>query len=520
MDFKFKASDIVKHSANHVMAAAVKRLFPNVKIGVGPVTPKGFYYDFHLERDLVPEDLELIEKNINQIIQENLQFKRIMLPKNESYNMLLQIGQIFKAELVQAIPDEQISFYKLGDEFIDLCRGPHVKSTSQIGIIKLTDIEYVHWNEDETRPRMSRVHGVVFQNIVEFNEYKEATEKQERRNFVKFSRNNNLGYVKDKEFFLNSRGNRIINNISDFILEELNQNNLEVFKAVNATSPEEASFFFNENLKTNTSSYKSIPRRIYTEIEFTENVSKINAKNLGFIIKTYTRTQNALMNIGDLLEKVTDVVSYITKEDYHLEIRCSDLDNTYVKSISTILQKKIVSHNKILTKNVGENIEISFQSTDSIGKNWNLGKIVLEARDENLVVMNEDGKNEELNQFYLFFNLTKIFSYLIEEFELNIPFAFKHNQITIIPHSTNEYDSANDLKNKLESLNLSVYLDRRSRSFKSKIKASEEANSGFIIIIGKKEELNNAVSIRHKGVESGLINSDSIFEYVQEHKDK
>src|SRR5260221_5402666 len=157
-------SDQQKHSAAHVLALAVSRIYGNVKIGVGPVTKDGFYYDLDVSQDIKQIDLKKIEEEINNILQQNLKFQQIILPREEAINMLLQRGQIYKAELVKAIPDQEISFFKIGDEFIDLCRGPHVYSTNQIGLIILTGIENTHWNEDPTRPIMIRISGKVFNN--------------------------------------------------------------------------------------------------------------------------------------------------------------------------------------------------------------------------------------------------------------------------------------------------------------------------------------------------------------------
>jgi len=520
INFNFKASDVAKHSAAHVLATAVKRIFPNVRIGVGPVTKNGFYYDFETDRELTEDDLPLIEKNINQILQENLPFTRLLLTRNEGYNLLLQIGQIYKAELIKSIPDEQVSFYKVGDEFIDLCRGPHVKSTNQIGIIKLMGLEASNWKDDGNRPPMQRIHGVVFQNIVEYNEFTEAIKSRETRDFIKISQKNNLGFLDNKKnFYFTEKGYVIINNIEALISKEMLFMDFKQVENTQFESTESVSKLLDKAFKNINRSYKSLPF-VYglentSKVHVDENIQMLD-KNL--IFKAYLDPMNGNMFIGDFIEKLLYINKFFAKDDINVEIRCSNLENSIVKIVSNLLQKKIISHNKILSSSVGHKIILDFKTTDSVGKTWSLCSMTIYLDSSKTRFYTSKNYTEIALAFMVAFPINSIFGYLIEENDINIPFELKLYQITCIPKSNKQYNFALKIASSFRKYGFNIYCDLRSESFKSKIRDAERNKSEFIFILGKKEELNNAVSVRHNQLEVGLVSMDNILNFISENK--
>lgn len=519
-DFNFKASDVAKHSAAHVLATAVKRIFPSARIGIGPVTKSGFYYDFETEREITEDDLPLIEKNIQQILQENLTFQKVMLSKQEAENLLLQIGQIYKAELVKTIPDSQLSFYKLGDEFIDLCRGPHVKSTNQIGIIKLVGIEESHWNDDPSRPKMTRINGVVFQNIVEFNEFEEAIKSTEARDFVKVSEKYNLMFRHLKnELYYADRGAKIVENIRKKIEKEfadLLPNNLYFGQQVEF---ETLSKLIDKNFGARNHSYKEFPRVYRADFVKKFKIGKTTLDNYCITYKIYSDISRSTMSMGDVLEKILDVSSFFSKEDVNVEIKSNDIEHNHVKFISNLLQKKIISHNKILSSSVGKNIVIEFKTTDSIGKTWTLCSMII---NPNSSVEFYSPKNikEKSIEFSFFFEIASIYAYLIEENGLELPFDLKPVQIYCIPKANKQFEYSTGIASNLQRYGFNAYNDLRSKSLKAKIRDAENLKSAFIFIIGKKEELNNAVSVRQNQLEVGLVSLDNLINFINENKIK
>ena len=156
------ALETIRHSAAHVMAAAVKQLYPDAKFDIGPATENGFYYDFDMEHRLLPEDLKAIEKAMKKLIGRKLPFERFELPREEAVKLIEEMNQPYKLERLADIPDESvISFYKTGD-FVDLCRGPHVEHTGQIGAVKLQSIAGSYFRGDEKNKMLQRVYGTAF----------------------------------------------------------------------------------------------------------------------------------------------------------------------------------------------------------------------------------------------------------------------------------------------------------------------------------------------------------------------
>ena len=154
--------EVLRHSTAHLMAQAVKRLFPEVQITIGPVIESGFYYDFKHERAFTPEDLERIEAEMQAIVKENLPVSREEVPRNDAVRFFSQMGEAYKAEIIAGIPeDEVVSLYRQG-EFVDLCRGPHVPSTGRLPAFKLTSVAGAYWRGDEKNEMLQRIYGTAF----------------------------------------------------------------------------------------------------------------------------------------------------------------------------------------------------------------------------------------------------------------------------------------------------------------------------------------------------------------------
>lgn len=157
-----KAVEVIRHSTSHVMAQAVKRIYKDSKLAIGPAINNGFYYDFDIENSLSSEDLDKIEAEMNKIINENLSFERIDISRDEAIRLMEEKGETYKVELIKDLPEaEKISLYKQGD-YIDLCRGPHIPSTKYIKAFKLLSVAGAYWRGNEKNKMLQRVYGVAF----------------------------------------------------------------------------------------------------------------------------------------------------------------------------------------------------------------------------------------------------------------------------------------------------------------------------------------------------------------------
>jgi threonyl-tRNA synthetase len=183
--------DVLRHSTSHVMAAAVRRLFPEVKVAIGPSIENGFYYDFERATPFVPEDLERIEKEMAAIVKENVLFTRRIMKKDEAIAFFKEKGETYKVELISEIPDETVSIYETGD-FIDLCRGPHIHSSGRIKVFKLLSIAGAYWRGDEKNQMLQRIYGTAFQDKKSLEEHLTKLEEAKKRDHRRVGRDLDL----------------------------------------------------------------------------------------------------------------------------------------------------------------------------------------------------------------------------------------------------------------------------------------------------------------------------------------
>ncbi|MGQ9602923.1 MAG: threonine--tRNA ligase [bacterium] len=174
------AREIYRHTASHIMAHAVKRLFPDAKLGIGPPIEDGFYYDFDLKDRITDDDLCAIEAKMGEIVAENLALERVILTKQEALKLFSNLGESYKVELIGEIPDNDVAIYKQG-EFVDLCRGPHLPSTGLLRSFKLTSVAGAYWRGDEKNPMLQRIYGTAFENDEQLHHYLSRMEEAKRR---------------------------------------------------------------------------------------------------------------------------------------------------------------------------------------------------------------------------------------------------------------------------------------------------------------------------------------------------
>jgi threonyl-tRNA synthetase len=175
----------LRHSCSHVMAQAVKELWPETKLGIGPAIEDGFYYDFGKKEPFTDEDLAKIEKLMRQIIAKDEPFVREELAKDKAADLFKQLEENYKIELIQALPDDKVSIYKTGDSFADLCRGPHIKATGGIKAFKLLSVAGAYWHGIETNPMLQRIYGTCFETQKELDEYLKNLEEAKKRDHRK-----------------------------------------------------------------------------------------------------------------------------------------------------------------------------------------------------------------------------------------------------------------------------------------------------------------------------------------------
>jgi threonyl-tRNA synthetase len=213
-----------RHTTSHIMAQAVKRLFPNAKLGIGPSIDDGFYYDFDLEQTLSPEDLEKIEKEMKKIIKENLPIERFALSRDEAIKLMEDKNESYKVELIKDLPEgEEISFYKQGD-FVDLCTGPHLPSTGKVKAIKLTQAAGAYWRGSEKNKMLQRIYGTSFPKKSELDEYLQKIEEAKKRDHNRLGREleffTTVDYIGQGLPILMPKGAKVIQILQRFVEDE------------------------------------------------------------------------------------------------------------------------------------------------------------------------------------------------------------------------------------------------------------------------------------------------------------
>jgi threonyl-tRNA synthetase len=189
--------EIMRHSTSHLMAEAVRTLFPGVKVAIGPAIEAGFYYDFDTKEPFSPEDLAKIEAKMAEIVAQDLSFERQEIPKDEAIRLFEQEGEVYKVELLQGIDQDQVSLYRQGS-FVDLCRGPHVPSTGFLKAFKLTGISGAYWRGDERLPMLQRIYGTAFPSKAELEEHLELLEEAKRRDHRRLGRELELFSIEEE----------------------------------------------------------------------------------------------------------------------------------------------------------------------------------------------------------------------------------------------------------------------------------------------------------------------------------
>jgi threonyl-tRNA synthetase len=215
--------EVLRHSCAHLMAQAVQRLFPKAQVTIGPVVEDGFFYDFAFERPFTPEDLEAIEKTMQDIVKEDLEVQRSVMSRDEAVKLFKEMGEEYKVEILKSIPgDEQLSFYKQG-EFIDLCRGPHVPSTGKFKAFKLTSVAGAYWRGDASNEMLQRIHGTAWGSKKDLGLYLQRLEEAEKRDHRKLGKQLQLFHFQEEAPgmpFWHPKGWMLYQTIQDYMQEK------------------------------------------------------------------------------------------------------------------------------------------------------------------------------------------------------------------------------------------------------------------------------------------------------------
>lgn len=561
------------HTSTHIMAQAVKRLYPNAKLGTGPALDNGFYYDIDLEEKLTVEDLEKIEKEMKNIVSESLDIVRKEVSRNEAIEIMKNRNEDYKIEIINGLPeDATISLYQQG-EFIDLCAGPHLPNTKYVKAFKLTSIAGAYWRADANNKQLQRLYGVSFEKKKELDEYLKLLEEAKLRDHRKLGKELDLFSMHEEGPgfpFFHPKGMVLRNTLEKFWREEHEKAGYDEIKTpiiLNEALWHQSGHWdhYKENMyftkidgedyaikpmncpgsiltyKTHLFSYRDLPLR-WAEMGQVHRHELSGALHGLMRVRTFTQDDAHLYvlpsQVKDELIGVIELADYIYNIfnfKYHVE-----LSTRPENSMGTQEQWDIATNGLIAAleeKNIkyivneGDGAfygpKIDFHLQDAIGRTWQCGTIQLDFQmPERFDIHYIDSNNEKQRPVMLhrtvFGSIERFIGILIEHFAGKFPLWLSPVQVKILPISDKFVDYAYEVQKELKKLGMRVNVDARAEKIGFKIREAQLEKVPYMLVIGEKEVENNTLSVRSRDLgDLGSMKKEEVIEkFVKEIEEK
>ena len=542
--------EIIRHDAAHVMAEAVKSLYPNVQVTIGPPIENGFYYDFSKKEPFTPEDLVKIEKKMIEIINKNEPFKREVWNRKEAIKYFKNQGELYKAEIIKDIPDDQeISIYKQG-KFLDLCKGPHSPSTGKVGkFFKLIKLAGAYWRGDSNNEMLQRIYGTAWTTKKDLENYLNILEEAEKRDHRKLGREMDLFHFQEESpgsIFWHNKGWDVFMRLQNYLrnkqkeagYEEINTPDMldrslweksghwDKFKENMFTiNTEDKRVFalkpmncpgciqiFNQGIK----SYKDLPIKI-SEFGKVHRYEPSGAVHGMMRVRSFTQDDAHIFCTEDQITQecieVTNLILNIYKDFGFSDIKINFADRPkkrvgedkiWDKSEKALL-KAVKEAEVEYTINKGEGAfygpKIEFVLRDAINREWQCGTVQVDfnlPERLNANYIDEKGTKQKpvLIHRALFGSLERFLGILIEHYNGKFPFWLAPTQVAICTITEKFNSFARNIYTKLSNLDLKVDFDSRNEKINYKIREHSHKKIPIILIIGEKEKKENSVTIR------------------------
>ena len=539
----------IRHTASHVLAQAVKRLYPETKLAIGPAIDDGFYYDFDREGGFTPDDLEKLEAEMKKIVKENLALKPFVLPRDEAIKFMQEKGEPYKVELIEDLPEgETISFYQQGD-FVDLCAGPHIVYTKGIKAFKLTSIAGAYWRGSEKNKMLTRIYGTAFAKKEDLEAYLTMMEEAKKRDHRKLGKELGLFMFAEEgpgfPFFL-PKGMTLKNTLIDYWREiHLREGYQEVSTPVILSRKlwETSGHWdhYKENMyttviddedyaikpmncpggmlvyKSQPRSYRDLPLRI-GELGLVHRHEKSGQLHGLMRVRCFTQDDAHIFmtqdQITDEIKGVTRLINEVYSQfgfDYFVELSTrpedsmgSDEDwematNGLRNALDEMGLKYIV--------NEGDGAfygpKIDFHLRDSIGRTWQCGTIQLDfqlpQRFEAEYVA-EDGTKKRPIMIHrvCFGSIERFIGILIEHFAGKFPVWLAPVQVKVIPVSEKSMEYAQGVYDQLKAAGIRTELDRKDEKVGYKIRQAQLEKVPFMLVLGEKEAAEGKITVRSR----------------------
>lgn len=568
-----KAEDVIRHSTSHIMAQAVKRLYKDAKLAIGPSIENGFYYDFDIDTPITSEDLIKIENEMDKIISENLKFERIDVSREEALKLMEDKNESYKVELINDLPEgEQISLYKQGD-YIDLCRGPHIPSTKYARAYKLTSVAGAYWRGNEKNKMLQRVYGVAFADKEALETHLHNLEEAKKRDHRKLGKELKLFTFAEEgpgfPFFL-PKGVILKNTLIDFwrkLHYEAGYVEVETPIMLNKKLWETSGhwYHYKENMytsmidneefalkpmncpggmlvyKSEAHSYRDFPMRV-GELGRVHRHELSGALHGLMRVRAFTQDDAHIFMLPEQIKsEIKGVVELIDKVyskfgfKYHIELSTRPEDsmgsdeewNMAEESLKGALEELNLPY--VINEGDGAfyGPKIDFHLEDSIGRTWQCGTIQLDfqlPQRFELEYVGSDGEKHRPIVIHrvIFGSIERFIGILIEHFAGKFPTWLAPVQVKILPIADKFNDYAQSVRKKLYESGVRVEVDDRNEKIGYKIREARNERVPYMIVIGEKEENEENISLRSRknGDEGSMKVEELINRIIKEVKNK
>jgi len=548
--------EVIRHDAAHIMAMSVQELFPGTQVTIGPVIENGFYYDFARKEPFTSEDLKKIEIKMSEIIDKDVKTKREVWERDKAIKHFKKIGEKYKAEIIESIPKgEELSVYHHGDTWHDLCRGPHLASSSKIGkAFKLTKVSGAYWRGDSNNEMLQRIYGTCWSSKKELEDYLHRLEEAEKRDHRKLGKEMDLFHFREESpgsVFWHEKGWVLFQRLIEYMrmkqrlagYKEINTPELldktlweksghwEKFGEHMFTSetPDEKTFavkpmncpgcvqVFNQGLK----SYRDLPLKLsefgkvhrYEPSGALHGLLRVRAftQDDAHIFCTEDQITEESLTVTNLILEIYEALGFknvILKYSDRPEKRVGD-DSVWDKSEAALLSA--IKKSKLeYTINKGEGAfygpKIEFVLRDAIGRDWQCGTLQVDLNLPNRLgatFIDKDGTKKVPVMLHraLFGSLERFIGILIENYAGKLPFWLSPTQVVVCPIAEENNDYVKKLFEDLFKEGIQCEVDLRNQKINYKIREHSLAKVPYIIVCGKKEVSGNTVTVRRLGSE-------------------
>lgn len=558
-----RGASVYRHSSAHVMAQAVKRLWPDTKLAIGPSIDKGFYYDFDGEHTFTPEDFAAIEAEMNKIIKEDHPIVRRELPRDEAIEFFAQQGEDYKVELIQDLPEDAIiSFYQQG-EFIDLCAGPHLPSTGRVKAFKVMNLAGAYWRGDERKPMLQRIYATSFPKKTQLDDYINKLEEAKKRDHRRLGRELGLFALVDEgpgfPIFM-PKGMILRNELENFWREEHHKAGYQEIKTpviLNRELWERSGHWdhYQENMyftkiddqdyavkpmncpggllayKQSLHSYKELPLR-YGELGLVHRHEMSGVLHGLMRVRAFTQDDAHIFMLPEqIIDEIKGVIDLVDRFyslfgfPYHVELSTKpensmgsdEIWEAATNALMQAMQEKGMEYKVNEGDGAFYGPKIDFHLQDSLDRTWQCGTIQLDFQMPeklDITYIGEDGEKHRPVMIHrvIYGSIERFIGILTEHFAGAFPAWLAPVQVRVLPISERQHEYAQKVTDQLAAAGIRVEMDSRSEKVGYKIREGQLQKIPYLLIVGDKEVEQEAVAVRHR--KQGDLGAVSIADFI------